>query len=175
MSAFVVSKTHVDLIVRAAEHYGRQGYQGARMQWWQVDEDGGYAGWRYLDANEDSREEYYTLSQLGQILVDENIASVCGRYPDTDPDIGDLPGPLDAYYMGPYVYTDHGYTLSPGEVFKAIDCLDYQSCEHDGWRKSEAHAFLDALRHKVCTAVDGYDEAPWSFDTVPSFRGGAVT
>lgn len=175
MSAFVVSKTHVDLIVRAAEHYGKQGYQGARMQWWQVDEDGNYAGWRYLDANEDSRDEYYTLSQLGQILVNENVASVCGRYPDVDPDIGDLPGPIDAYYMAPYVYTDHGYVLSPGEVFAAIDHLDYQSCEHDGWRTSEAHGFLTALRGQVCRSVEGYEGAPWGFDTIPTIHGGAVT
>lgn len=163
MSAFVVDKYHIDLIVRAAEHYGRQGMQGARMQWWQVDEDGEFAGWRYLNANEDTREEYYTLSQLGQILVSENVASVAGRYPDTNPDVGDLPGPCDAYYMGPYVYTDPGRVLTPGQVFKAIDCLDYQSCEHAGWRKSEAFAFLTALRHKVCAAVSDYEDAPWEF------------
>lgn len=156
MSAFIVSKTHIDLLVSAAEHYGKQGYQGSRMQWWQVNGDGSYAGWRYLDANEDERDEYYTLSQLGQILVNENVASVTDRYPDTD-----------AYYVMPYVHTDHGYVLSPGEVFAAIDCLDYQSCEHDGWRKSEAFAFLGALRDKVCRSVDGYEGAPWEFDSVP--------
>lgn len=161
MSAFVVSKRHIDLLVRAAEHYGKQGGQGSRMQWWQVDENGEYAGWRYLEANEDDREEYYTLSQLGQILVSENVRSVHDRYPDDDVDAGELPGPIDAYYMGPYVYSDPGHILSPGEVFKALDCYDYQSCEHDGWRKSEAFAFCVALRDAACRAVPGYEEAPW--------------
>jgi hypothetical protein len=153
MSAFVVDKKHIDLIVCAAEYYGKQGYQGAKMQWWQTDENGDYAGWRYLSANEDEREEYYTLSQLGQILVNENVASVCGRYPDCDSDIGNLPGPIDAYYMGPYVYENPGRLLTPGEAFAAIDCLDYQSCEHDAWRKTEAHAFLEAFRKSVCDSI----------------------
>jgi hypothetical protein len=161
MSAFVVDKKHIDLMVCAAEHYGRQGYQGSKMQWWQVDEDGEYAGWRYLYANEDERDEYYTPSQLGQILVNENIASVVGRYPDCDADMGDLPGPCDAYYMGPYVYENPGRVLSPGEVFRAIDCLDYQSCEHDGWRKSEAFAFLTSFRQSVCRFVADAESAAW--------------
>ena len=171
MSAFVVDKTHIDLLVKAAEHYGRSEYQGSRMQWWQVDENGEYTGWRYLDANEDAREEYYTLSQLGQILVNENVASVTYRYPDTDADAGDLPGPCDAFYMAPYVFTDPGYVLSPAEVFRAIDCLDYQSCEHPEWRKTEAFAFLAALRERVCRQVAGYSDAPWEFDTIPSSAG----
>jgi len=180
MSAFVVGKAHIDLLVKAAEYYGKQGYQGSRMQWWQVDEDGNYAGWRYLEANEDLRDEYYTLSQLGQILVNENVASVSHRYSepgrvcyygaeasasmeDLDADMGELPGPIDAYYMGPYVYTDPGRVLTPGQVFKAIDCLDYQSCEHPRWRTSEAFAFLTTLRETVCRHVAEYEDAPWEF------------
>jgi hypothetical protein len=138
------------------------------MQWWQTDETGNYAGWRYLNANEDQREEYYTLSQLGQILVDENVASVCARYPDDNPDLGELPGPTDAYYMGPYVYTDPGYVLSSVEVFKALDCFAYQACEHDGWRSSEAFAFCESLREAAIEALPGYEDAPWSFDSIPT-------
>lgn len=173
MSAWVVDKKHIDLLVKAANYYDCK-------QWWQVDEDGKYAGWRYLSANEDERDEYYTFSQLGQILVNENVASVSHRYSepgrivyygaemaatmdDLDPDQGELPGPNDAYYMAPYVYSDPGHILSPGEVFKAINCLDYQSCEHDGWQTSEAYKFLETLRDSACRKVDGYEAAPWGF------------
>jgi hypothetical protein len=155
MSAFVVDKSLIDLLVAAADHYGRRG-GGSRMQWWQTDEQGGYAGWRYLWPAEDEDDSHYTASQVGQMLVDENVRSVHHRYSDTDPDRGDLPGPVDAYYMGPYVYEPPGRVLSPGEVFAAIDCLDYQSCEHDEWRSSEAHAFLESLREAACRHVDGY-------------------
>jgi hypothetical protein len=161
MSAYIVDKPHVDALVRAALDYGSRGYQGARMQWWQTDDAGEYAGWRYLDRIERDEEDFYTPSQLGQILVSENVASVAYRYPDDDVDAGELPGPIDAYYLGPYVYADPGRTMSPGEVFKAIDGLDYQSCEHPGWRASEAFAFLTALRETVCRHVPGYESAAW--------------
>lgn len=170
MSAFVVDKKHIDLLVRAAEHAYPDGQPGVttKMSWWRVDDDGEYAGWRELNRNAETMEDddykaYFTPSQVGQILVDENVASVSSRYPDDDVDTGELPGPIDAYYMGPYVYNDPGRDLTPGEVFKAIDCLDYQSCEHDGWRKSEAFAFLAALRHAYCRRVSEYEEAPWEF------------
>lgn len=171
MSAWVVNKRHIDLLVRAAECYGKQGGQGSRMQWWQVDEDGNYAGWRYLEASEDDRDEYYTLSQLGQMLVSENVRSVHHRYPDDDPDLGELPGPIDAYYMGPYVYSDPGKVLTPGELFKALDCYDYQTCEHDGWRKSEAFAFCVQLRDAACRKVSDYEDAPWGFEDAEVMLG----
>jgi hypothetical protein len=110
----------------------------------------------------DDYKAYYTPSQLGQMLVDENVASVATRYPDTNPDEGDLPGPIDAYYMGPYVYADPRKDLTPGEVFRAIDCLDYQSCEHDGWRASEAFAFLTSLRKAYCDRVADLEGAAWN-------------
>lgn len=163
MSAYVVSKTHIDVLVRAALHYG--GRDGFR--WWRTDENGDYDGWRKLDKFADSyagmrdREhlELVSPSRAGQILVSENVASVSYRYPDDDVDAGELPGPTDAYYLGPYVYSDPRYVLTPAEVFKAIDCLDYQSCEHPEWRSSEAYALLRSLREAACGAVDGYSAA----------------
>lgn len=177
MSAYVVDKREIDLLVRAALHAHPAGQPGTtrEMSWWRVDETGDYAGWRELDPNAEHRTDddykaFYTPSQLGQILVSENVRSVAYRYSepgravyygpeaaagmdDLDADQGELPGPCDAYYMAPYVYADPGRDLTPGEVFEAIDCLDYQSCEHDGWRKSEAFAFLTSLRKAYCDRV----------------------
>lgn len=168
MSAHVVAKIHIDVLVRAALDAPKSESPIETFKWWRVDEEGEYAGWRVLDRYAEQRpgtehEEFYTPSQLGQILVSENVASVCARYPNDDPD-GDLPGPNDAYYIAPYVYSDPGRSFSPGEVFSAIDYLDYQSCEHDGWRRSEAFAFLEQLREAYCRKVDGYEDAPWGFD-----------
>jgi hypothetical protein len=168
MSAWVVSKTHIDLLVRAALH--AREVSGHGFSWWAVEENGGYAGWRELDEFAEERapryegHEFVSPSALGQILVNENVMSVHHRYPDDNPDMGELPGPVDAYYMGPYVYENPGYTLTPGEVFAAIDCLDYQSCEHDEWMQSEAYAFLRALRVRYCQKVEGYAEAPHGWE-----------
>ena len=162
MSAYVCSKTQFDLLVRAAKHYG--GRDGFR--WWRVDGDGDYVGWSkiersaasYAGSRDDDHMHYVTESQAGQLLVSQNVASVSYRYGDCDAD-ANLPGPIDAFYMAPYIYTDPGYVLNPAEVFKAIDCLDYQSCEHPEWRTSEAYAFLRSLRQDACRAVDGYADA----------------
>lgn len=174
MSAFVVDREHIDLLTR----YALRGT--SKFQWWQVDEDGNFAGWRYLDelASGDDPERV-SPSQFGQILLSENVKSVSYRYNDEGrthyygaehaaemeptPD-EELPGPCDRYYLAPHVYGDPGYTLSPGELFAAIDTLDYQSCEHPTWMQSEAFALLRSLREDACRRVAGYAEAPHTWD-----------
>ena len=160
MSAYVVNKRDIDLLVKAALRSGPAGNPGIRQQlaWWRVDESGEYTGWNQVDEfaehrSSDDYKQFVTPSRLGQALVDENVRSVAYRYPNTNPDAGDLPGPIDAYYMGPYVYSDPRVDLTPGAVFELIDCLDYQSCEHPEWRRSEAFAFLAALRKAWCDRV----------------------
>lgn len=175
MSAFVVSKSHIDLMVRAAlksRPVGDPGHSGP-FRFWRTDENGAYAGWYEIDPCAEDRvsndyTHYITPSQAGEILVSENVRSVSYCYSDVGRDAGDLPGPIDAYYMAPYIYTEPRRDLSPGEVFKAIDCLDYQSCEHPSWRASEAFSFCEALRDAYCRRVSDYESAPWEFSEVPA-------
>lgn len=186
MSAWIVSKYHVDCLVKAADSAYPAGQPGMTgLSWWRTDDAGGYAGWRELndyratEGSGDDYKQYVSCDTLGQMLVDENVASVSYRYstpgrtyyygPETaatmpDDSLEDLPGPCDHYYMQPYVYEDPRRELTPGEVFRLIDCLDYQSCEHPTWRTSEVFAFLTALREAYCRRVDGYDAAPWGFE-----------
>lgn len=175
MSAYIVDKADIDRLVSAALHAypaGQPGYSN-NLSWWRTDDDGDYAGWRELNRHaetmaDDEHEAHATPSMLGQILVDENVASVSYRYstpgrtgyygPDAAAEMEDdadeyLPGPLDRYYLGPYVYAEPRETMTPSAVFSLIDRLDYQSCEHPGWRASEAFAFLTALRKAYCDAV----------------------
>lgn len=163
MSAYVVSKQSIDLLVRTALDLGGRDC----LNWWRVDENGDYVGWRELNPQAEGMIDtdyraYCTPSAAGQILVSENVKSVHDRYPGDDPDLGELPGPVDAYYMGPYVYADPGRALPPAELFASIDCLDYQSCEHDGWRRSEAFAFLEALRNRACRFIPA--SARWTLE-----------
>jgi hypothetical protein len=80
--------------------------------------------------------------EKGQMLWRENVTSVSYRY--------NLPT-RDATELAQYERDVEGYEYEPCEptgetIDAAIDCLDYQSCEHDGWEASAACALLRNLR-----------------------------
>ncbi len=98
-------------------------------------------------------------ARIGQFLIDENLRSVRYRY-DTASD--NLPGPAEPYWTEPYEYAPlRAERVSTVQALKALDCYEYQSCEHPGWRTSEAFQFCEALRQKLIRALPGYDEAAW--------------
>lgn len=110
---------------------------------------------------------------IGQMLWDENIKSVAHRYNYNSDDFYNdgsrkrpLPGPIDEDYVFRYKLI-HGLTYIPVEVLKAIDCYNYQSCEHNTYRKSDAYHFMDSLRSLAIDNLPGYDEANWG---APSYE-----
>jgi hypothetical protein len=81
-------------------------------------------------------------TEKGQMLWRENVISVSFRYnlPTRDAtELAQYEGDCEAYEFTPCDPTGP-------EIVRAIDCLDYQSCEHDGWEASAAHALLANLR-----------------------------
>jgi hypothetical protein len=81
-------------------------------------------------------------TEKGQMLWRENVTSVSFRYnlPTRDAtELAQYEGDVEAYEFTPCEFT-------PREIDEAIDCLDYQSCEHDGWTASEAYALLRDIR-----------------------------
>lgn len=75
---------------------------------------------------------------IGQMLWDENYASVNHRYSESEPTPDYSPTLTDA-------------PLSPIAVLKALDCYEYQSCEHPGWKTSDAHTLINAVRGIIFT------------------------
>lgn len=138
MSAWMVTKTHIDVLVTAALAIE----QGGLSYFWK-------GSWR--------RADFTRQDEVGKMLWSENYRSVAHRYPD---DL-ELPG---AYLDGPGI-DDYTYVRQekrdPVTVLKTIDCFEYQSCEHDEWEQSEAWAFCKYLRLTVITTLPGYQEAPW--------------
>lgn len=150
MSAWVVSRAHIDALVLAG------------VQWGLV--------------SDPSPER---LAELGRSLWAENLASVACRYPDDN--AGDRPGPAGfrdddtLTYAAPTVEV----LLSAAGVVKAIDCYEYQACEHPGWRdpanraadyvRRLREAVLDSLpadqvqvsRHGGRARPAGWEQAPW--------------
>ncbi len=103
--------------------------------------------------------EYNSGDALGAMLIAACVASVEARYP-TDAGTTNLPGPVDAYYRRPYVYTTaEARRLSVVEAFLALDGYEYQSCESADWEASEACQFVNALRRALWHALPGYEDA----------------
>ena len=123
MSAFLVSRTHIAAIV--------DGYH------------------RLVKMN--STEGH--LADVGQVLWEENVASLRARYPNEEnPDV---------------TYGAHKApkrSATPGELGQHLRCLNYQSCEHEGWEKSTAHRLLRLVAWALLAELPGFADAKWGLD-----------
>ncbi|MFC6094376.1 hypothetical protein [Saccharothrix lopnurensis] len=110
---------------------------------------------------------------LGQKLWDENHASVNHLYDE------------DTSTPRYRLHTTEA-DLDPILTLRAADCYTYQSCEHPGWKNSEAHALTRRLREAILdsrpefaevvrtsigplhryTTLSAYQRAPWGFDSL---------
>lgn len=178
MSAWMVSKHHIDALVTAGLSKRSPKYPGdgdTTLTWRsQVTLDAAEAepvGESQFAVLEAGRWElsYATADEVGAMLWTENLRSVAYRYPEDRS--GDRPGPIDLTDEDvlSYHFTKVPGEVSPGVVFKLLDCYEYQSCEHPEWRNSAAKAFCDALRDRMCRRVVGYEEAPWGADDANVF------
>lgn len=96
---------------------------------------------------------YDNLNAIGQILLDENVRSVNFRYTEQT----DSPA---------YLYHPYRGNLPPVQIIKACDCLNYQSCETDDWKDTEAHLILDTIRERAINELPGMDEAEWELTPI---------
>lgn len=134
MSAYVVSNDTIDFLVTAA-------------RLWRLDEDG------YLPY--DARN--LTDSELGQILVSENVRSVNARYNETST-------------PEPYVYRSVSFdSISAVNVLKSVQCLNYQSCETDDWETTLAYKICKGLESAAIAHLPGYRDAEWGW-TRPALK-----
>ena len=147
MSAWIVSKHHIDAMLTAALSRRIQGPQRGVLRFWTGD-----LSWAV------TRE---TADEVGEMLWGENVASVARRYGGDE--VANLPGPVELS-REPYRFEQLPGEVDPVKVFKIIDCFDYQSCEHEGWKSSPAFAFCQALRKACWQSLPGYDAGPWGVD-----------
>lgn len=89
-------------------------------------------------------------ARFANMLADENAASVNHLYGErvtpahfTDAEVAQL--------------AQRDY-LQPLPILRAIGCLTYQSCEHDGWERSVAFHFLNEVRTWTVTHLPGYND-----------------
>lgn len=98
-------------------------------------------------------------TEIGRILLTENERSVSHRYPGD----GDLPGTIGEEAAG-YTFRPVTGVLAPLVILKACECFDYQSCETDDYRESEACRIVDVIRSRAISRLPGYSDARgWEF------------
>jgi len=96
-----------------------------------------------------------------KMLAVENACSVNDRY-FTSKARGGIPeNPVEEFpAFELHVLTRVGIV----SLLKAIDCYEYQSCEHAGWEGSDAERFCRELRCSLISFLPGYDDAPWGIE-----------
>lgn len=153
MSAFIVSREHIVYLVNAA--MSRRLSRGGPMYW-------------YWEENGESKHDqlgqgdYDKAVEVGNMLWAANVQSIEARYPDCIGHPENRPGTV-----GENCILESGDLRisweqpDPVQVLKACHCFAYQSCEYDGWKESQAHAFIKALESRAISALPGYDDAQW--------------
>jgi hypothetical protein len=135
MSAFIVSKQHIDAIVSAAT-----------------------SKWGQFSYYHDGSRRAFDRNQAGAMLWEECRKSVAHRYPgDGD---GNWPGPsgLTQAEIAGYRYTEPVKVFPLVASLALIDSYEYQACEHDEWDASEARSLCGAIRRALIRRLPGYDE-----------------
>ncbi len=161
MSAYMIDRNHVRYLIEAALHLAESSAHREDFQFLRPD------GWERIVRDCYKRSGHMTATQAGQMLWDENMKSVLHRYPDCSPD--NVPGEIGEQYA----YEHEDYMIGPfkfdlAQIIKACSCYEYQTCEHPGNEKSDALSFIKALRHMVCTALPGYENAVWGAPKMPA-------
>lgn len=154
MSAFIVSKEHIDAMVSLGVHgpsdRERHAGEGFSVRW---NANESVSEWESKELRFDNTDE------IGEMLVLENVKSVSHRYQDNE----DLPGQIEPYYNEYYKFSPLIKRPTAVEGLKLIACYEYQSCEHSEWETSEAKRFCEALRDHLINSLPGYNDAPWEY------------
>jgi hypothetical protein len=84
---------------------------------------------------------------LGDLLLQANLDSVNFRYREKE--------------KASFTFKRDLEKLSPVALIKAVHCLNYQSCEVDGWIGSDAFLILCAIEKMATQKLQGYEDAEW--------------
>jgi len=156
MSAFIVDPAHVDVVLSTAINGPSDARLSSGLSWHApyVDE--------LLEGSASGRLTAEDADPAGRALLAECVASVSYRY---DEPLGNLPGPLPNPDPEQYEWTDFGRILTAIECCKALNCYEYQSCEHPSWEGSGARTFCERLRSLLIGCMEGYEAAAWEWSS----------
>lgn len=167
MSAFVVSKTHIDAIITGALTLCPS---SSRLTWMERDltpeeeqashQEGSPWGPEAVEIWTSLRREldHDTAERVGQMLWAENVRSVNHRYAEEEWE--------EIYTFTRLPISGH---IDPMVILDAIGCYEYQSCEHPEWERSEAYRFCQALKAHAIDALPRRQKV-WEINDPQVFR-----
>uniref|UniRef100_A0A6M3JER0 Uncharacterized protein n=1 Tax=viral metagenome TaxID=1070528 RepID=A0A6M3JER0_9ZZZZ len=165
MSAFIVSKEHVDALISAALYHAPKYPGDARFpaSWFseEPDPDEDRSAW-YQACRRELTEE--TADATGLMLWEECRQSVAHRYPNDGDGMWPGPAGLTMAEVAEYRYQSNQIIAAdPVKTLQALRCYEYQTCEHPDWESSEAKRCVEAIRDKMISRLTD-DIDLWDID-----------
>jgi hypothetical protein len=166
MSAWELPKVHIDAMLTAGLAYQQLG--PVQWFWPPIREEEGVCergqpwGPECVRLAQERKRQLTpkTAGHVGAMLLAENRRSVNHRYDEEE-------------IEEPYTFDLLPGRVDPVVVLKAIQCYEYQTCEHPEWESSEAKEFCDALRGRMIHNLPGYDRGPgWPITSPSVFLNG---
>lgn len=154
MSAWIVSKAHIDVLVAGVLEQGGFQHRGKFIS--VVGDDDVY----------DGEAECIDATELGELLWRENHKSINYRYGTRERTPSYVYRAPEKHQTtsktwGSTKYLDEQTRVDSGVLAKQVACYDYQTCEHQTYYRSRAYSVVCALSRALVSKVEGYEDAPW--------------
>ena len=97
--------------------------------------------------------------EAATILAKANIASIEARYPND-------PSMLSDNFVEDVIYHTKripNRQLSPADIFKMCECLEYQSCEVNGWGLKDAYWVIQGIKNEAASEMAKQATIRWSY------------
>jgi len=133
MSAFIVTDTHINALVRYASRHKLSVFFNRKL------------GFPF---GKEQLKTYGNEQAIAQILLDENVKSVNYRYRDNE--------------VMTITYDPGAPILTAIQAIKAAQCLKYQSNECDDFEESIAFKLIEAIIADAIPRLEGYESASWA-------------
>jgi hypothetical protein len=92
------------------------------------------------------------LDDMGRAIKHQNATSVNHRYGE------DVPYAGYEYNKCPRL---HRANVDYVQALKFLDCIEYNSCEHEYYYATNAYRFIQEMRKEFIRNLPGYNDAQW--------------
>ncbi len=105
-----------------------------------------------------------TTDNIIAALVTANMLSLSARYPDdAEPSESWFDMTRADFISQAKQDAKRAWNIDAITILKACDCLEYQSCEYDGWYQSTAYKIVSEIRKTAIKLLPTYSDAQWEF------------